>query len=134
MVQVVEVGEELVASSVADDGESEMFASTIVQVNEAGSLALWSAVLSSASTSNVWEPVPRLEKVAPAPPEEHAVNAAPSRLHLNVTDEGAAASVHVNVAPRESVGLDGSDVASITGVGGGVAVQVLWPLVQLMTS
>jgi hypothetical protein len=50
-------------SFVADSGATEMFASTIVQANEAGALALWDADWSTASTWNVWGPVPRVEKV-----------------------------------------------------------------------
>src|SRR4051794_30618915 len=58
-------------SFACDCGEIEILASTIVQVNEAGALAFWVAVWSTASTWNVWGPVPRPEKM---PPEEHGAN------------------------------------------------------------
>src|SRR5207244_1833810 len=94
-------------SFVADDGVSEMFASTIVQVNEAGALALSEVVVSTASTWNVWEPVSRPEKVASAAPEWHGLKVPPPIRHWNVNPDVAGVSFDEDVARRESVGSHG---------------------------
>ena len=83
-------------------GESEMFASTTVQaLDEAGRLRLREAVVSTARTLNVWEPVPRPLNVSP---EWHGVNPKPPRpvmLHSNVNPAVAGASLKLNETLRD---------------------------------